>query len=382
VNLKALGVQAVDGDRAVEHVLVAPGPTAIPPAVAEALARPLLHHRGPEFRAALRRVRQGLQEIGRTENPVVLLACTGTGAMESTVVNLCAPGDHVLVVSAGYFGERWTTLGERYGCEVVPLRYEWGAVPLPEDLERALQTRPEVQTVFLVHSETSTGAVVDLEKFAAVAKAAGVMLVVDAVSSFAAVPLEVDAWGIDVLVSSSHKALMTPPGIAFVIVSPAALARAAAVSTPRLYLDWGGNLATQLGDEPETWFSAPVSLVVGLDAALSCIRAEGLDAVYRRHIALGRRSRAAVKALGLNLFSPDDDTAAVLTAVQMPQGVSSSAVVATMHDRWGVTVADGEERLKGRIVRIGHLGFVNENDVVRAVAALDAAIAERVAEVV
>jgi aspartate aminotransferase-like enzyme len=203
-----------------------------------------------------------------------------------------------------------------------------------------------------------------------------VLLVVDSVSSFAAVPIEVDEWGVDVLLSSSHKALMTPPGIAFLILSPAALEAANEAPLPRFYLDWGQNLATQLGDEPETWFSAAVSLVSGLEAALARIGREGLDSVYERHIRWGRRCRSGVRALGLEIFSPDDDTAAVLTAVRMPPGVDSTEVVRIMHDRSGITIADGEARLKGNIVRIGHLGYAADVDVDRAVQALGAAVSE------
>jgi len=357
-----------------EQTLVAPGPTPIHPAVAEALGRPILHHRAPQFRSALRSVRAGLQEIANTENPVILLACTGTAAMESAVVNLCGPADPVLVVSAGYFGERWITLAERYGCDVVPLRYEWGAVPAAEDLRHALAARPDVKAVFIVHSETSTGVVLDLERFSEVAKSAGVLLVVDAVSSFAAVPIHADAWGIDVLISSSHKALMTPPGLAFAITSQAALEAARRNALPRYYLDWEPNLAPQMADEPETWFSPAISLVVALEAALAAIGQEGLGAIYERHLELGRRCRSRVKAAGLKLFSPDDDSSAVLTAVEMPEGVDSTLVVRLMHDRWQITVADGEASLKGRIVRVGHLGYVADADVERAIAALDAAV--------
>jgi aspartate aminotransferase-like enzyme len=296
--------------------------------------------------------------------------------MESAVVNLCGPGDTVLCVSAGYFGERWIALAERYGCDVVPLRYEWGAVPSAEDLDRVLRSRSSVKAVFLVHSETSTGVVLDLEQFGAVSKAAGVMLVVDAVASLGAVPIETDAWGIDVLISSSHKALMTPPGVAIVMASPTALEAANAAPLPRFYLDWGGNLITQSGDEPETWFSATVSLIVGLEAALSSIREEGFTAVYHRHVHVARQCRSALKAIGLTLFSPDDDSAAVLTAVRMPESVDSTTVVRAMHDRWGVAVADGEAELKGKIVRIGHLGYISESDVDVAVSALSAAVSE------
>ena len=243
-------------------------------------------------------------------------------------------------------------------------------MPSSEDLERALRSRPDVKAVFLVHSETSTGVVLDLERFASATKAAGALLIVDAVSSFAAVPIRADAWGVDVLISSSHKALMTPPGIAFLVLSPAALDAAQRTQRPRFYLDWERNLATQVGDEPETWFSAAVSLVSGLEAALDKIGREGIENVYARHVALARRCRTAVKARGLDLFSPDDDTAVALTAVRMPPGVGSTAVVQMMHEDWRVTIADGEARLKGNIVRIGHLGYVSPDDIDRAVEAL------------
>ena len=357
-----------------ERILVAPGPTQVPPDVLEVLGRQVLHHRSPEFRAALRRVRSGLQQIAESENPVLLLACTGTAAMESAVINVADPADKVLVVSAGYFGERWVELASHYGCNVVPLRYEWGRVPSPDDLEGALRSHPDAKSVFLVHSETSTGVVLDLERFATVTKAAGALLVVDAVSSFAALPIRVDAWGVDVLISSSHKALMTPPGIAFLVLSPAALDAAQRTQRPRLYLDWERNLATQIGEEPETWFSAAVSLVSGLEAALDRIGREGIENVYARHVSLARRCRTAVKARGLELFSPDDDTSAPLTAVRMPSGVGSTAVVQMMHEDWGVTIADGEARLKGSIVRIGHLGYVVPDDIDRAVDALGGSI--------
>jgi aspartate aminotransferase-like enzyme len=196
------------------------------------------------------------------------------------------------------------------------------------------------------------------------------------VSSLGAVPIETDVWGVDVLISSSHKALMTPPGVAIVIASPAALKAASTTSLPRFYLDWSENLIPQSRDEPETWFSATTSLIVGLEAALSLLRSQGFATVYQRHVELGRQCRSGVEAMGLTLFSPDDDRAAVLTAVQMPSGVDSTAVVQAMHDRWNVTVGDGEARLNGKIVRIGHLGYISEVDVELALAALGAAIAE------
>ena len=233
------------------EVFASPGPTRLPPRVLEAVSRPILHHRATQFRSALRNVRDGLQGLANTDDPVLLLACTGTGVMESAVVNLSrGPGDRVLVVAAGYFGERWVELAETYGCDVVPLRYPWGAVPSADEVEAALAAHPNVKVVFLVHSETSTGVVVDLERIGAACKSTGALLVVDAVSSFAATPIETAAWGVDVLVTSSHKALMTPPGLGILVLSDAARRASEQAPAGRFYLDWERNLAPQAAASP------------------------------------------------------------------------------------------------------------------------------------
>ncbi|MBA2332329.1 MAG: alanine--glyoxylate aminotransferase family protein, partial [Actinobacteria bacterium] len=269
-----------------KRYLFTPGPTPVPPQVLAALSEPVLHHRAPDFRIVYERVLGRLQEVHRTNADVLLYTCSGTGAFESAIVNLCSPGDRVLAVSAGQFGERWATMAQGFGCEVEELHYEWGETPAPADLTRRLAELEPVSLVFLVHSETSTGVVCDLQALAAAAKDAGALVVVDAVSSLGAVPLETDEWGLDVVVAGSQKALMTPPGLATVAVSDTAWELASRSTLPRYYLDWERTQAAQA--KLDSAFTPAVSLVVALDVALGLLLEEGLDAACARHARLGR----------------------------------------------------------------------------------------------
>ena len=221
-----------------KRYLFTPGPTPVPPEVLAALAEPIVHHRGADFRPIYAECIARLKEICRTSSDALLFTASGTGAMESAVANLCSPGTRVVVVSAGAFGERWVEIAERYGCDVVPLRYAWGEVPAAADLEGLLAETDGVRAVFLTHSETSTGVVSDLHAFADATRPSGAHVVVDAVSSLGAVPLEMDAWGIDVVCSGSQKALMTPPGLAIAAVSDAVWNPEGRSSSPRYYFDW------------------------------------------------------------------------------------------------------------------------------------------------
>src|ERR687888_2825555 len=233
-RMRSLGCARMAGKR----YLFPPGPTPVPPEVLEALSRQVVHHRGPDFRATLQRCLERLKAVFRTTSDVLLFSASGTGAMESAVANLCSPGQRVVVVSAGHFGERWIEIAERYGCDVAPLRYEWGETPAADDLAAKLSESGGASAVFLTQSETSTGVVADVQALAAAAKEAGALVVCDAISSLGAVPLETDAWELDVAVSGSQKALMCPPGLAFCSVSPAALEAAARSASPRFVLDW------------------------------------------------------------------------------------------------------------------------------------------------
>ena len=360
-----------------KQYLMTPGPTPVPPEVLAAMAQPIIHHRGPDFRAIYKRVLDRLREVFRTDSDVLLFAASGTGAMESAVANLCAPGDRVLVVSAGYFGERWAGIAAAYGCEVEHLQYEWGEAPAADDLAARLEELGGAKVVFLTQSETSTGVVADVAALTATAKEAGALVAVDAISSLGAVPLETDAWGVDVVASGSQKALMTPPGLGMVSVS--ARAWSSLEASPRFYFDWERTRKAQARlDAP---FTPAVSLVVGLDVALGLLLEQGLEAAFRRHVRLGRACREGIRAMGLELFSPDEDGSAVVTAVRAPDGIDTGELVLALRDRYGITLAPGQGTLKGKIFRIGHIGYYDVFDITTALAGVELALTEAGAEI-
>ena len=362
-----------------KRYLLTPGPTPVPPEVLAALAEPVIHHRARDYREIYERCLARLQEVYRTQNDVLMYTTSGTGAFESAVANLTSPGDRQLVLSAGNFGERWAGMAKTFGADLVHTKLEWGETPEPDDLRTALADAGDVRVVYLTHSETSTGVVCDLQALAAVAKEAGALVVVDAVSSLGAVPVETDAWEIDVVVSGSQKALMTPPGIAFVSVSGAALEVAARSTTPRYVLDWERTRKAQAKlDAP---FTPAVSLVRALDVALGLLLAEGLEATFDRHARLGRACREGAKAMGLELFSPDEERSVVVTAIRAPDGVDATEVVSTLRDRFGITIANGQAELKGKIFRIGHIGWFDIFDITTALAAVELALADAGAEI-
>ena len=348
----------------------------MPPEVLAALGGPVVHHRSPDFRPIYERCLSRLREVCRTERDVLLFAASGTGAFESAVANLVSPGESHLVVSAGNFGERWADMIGGYGADVDHLRYEWGETPDPDDVRARLRER-ESKAVWVVHSETSTGVVSDIQAFAAVAKEAGALVVVDAVSSLGAVRCETDAWGLDVVVSGSQKALMTPPGLGLCAVSEAALA--ATGSSPRFYFDWERTRKAQA--KHDAAFTPPVSLVAALDVALGLLLEEGLEAALDRHTRLGRACRAGVKAMGLELFSPDEDRSAVVTAIRAPDGISSDDVVKGVRERFGITIANGQGSLKGKIFRLGHIGWFDLFDITTQLAAVELLLADLGAEI-
>jgi aspartate aminotransferase-like enzyme len=362
-----------------KRYLVTPGPTPVPPEVLAATAAPMIHHRTPEFRGILARVLERLQQVFRTEHDVVLFASVGTGGMESAVANLCSPGERVLVVSHGFFGERWAAIARGYRCDVDHLRYDWGETPSADDMASRLEESGGAKVVFLTHSDTSTGVVADIRGIAERLNGSDALIAVDAISSLAAVPLEMDSWGLDAVITSSHKALMSPAGLAAVAVSPAAKAASRAATSPRFYFDWERMLASHA--KHDTPFSPAVSLVTGLDVALDRVLATGLEAAHERHVRLGRACRAGAKAMGLELFSPDEDRAAVVTAIRVPPEIDSSAIVLSMRERSGVTVVGGQGELKGKIVRIGHIGYIDVHDVATALTALELALVEAGADV-
>jgi aspartate aminotransferase-like enzyme len=357
-----------------KRYLFTPGPTPVPPEVLAASAEPIVHHRGPDFREIYARTLERLKQVHRTESDVLLFTSSGSGAMESAVANLAGPGDRVAVVSHGSFGERWIAICEQHGVDVQAIRYEWGEVPDPDEVGRAV-AESGVELVFCQQSDTSTGVVADVR---AVKDAVGdALLVVDAVSSLGAVQLETDAWGIDVVVSGSQKALMAPPGLATASVPEHVLARAK--TSRSFYFDWRANKKAQ--DKLDAAFTPAVSIIRSLDVALGLILEDGLEAAFARHVRLGRAARAGVKAMGLELFSPDDDSAAVVTAIRAPEGVDSDELLLHLRDRHGVTLAPGQGHLKGKIFRIGHIGWFDVFDIASALAAVELSLTELGAEI-
>jgi aspartate aminotransferase-like enzyme len=357
---------------------MAPGPTPVPPEVLAAGAQPVLHHRGPDFRALMLRTRGRLQEVCRTRNDVLLFTASGSAAFESAVVNLHSPGDRVLAVMAGEFGERWASLARAYGLDVHELRYAWGETPRFEDVRARLE-ETGARAVFLVHSETSTGVVADVQSLAQAGREAGALVVVDAVSSLGAVPLETDAWGLDVVIAGSQKALMTPPGLSVVTVSDAAWERSRGATLPRFYFDWERVRASlETGSTP---FTPAVTIVAGLDVALGLLLEEGLEAAFARHAALGRACREGAKAMGLELFSPDDERSAVVTAILTPDGTDARELVRALRDRFGITVAGGHGELGPKMFRIGHIGYFDVLDITTVLAAVEVLLVESGADV-
>jgi serine---pyruvate transaminase len=356
--------------------LMTAGPTPLPPAVSQVMAEPMLYHRAPVFIEVYARCLERLKKVFQTENDVMVFASSGSGAMESAVANLVRPGEPALVVSCGKFGERWAELCDAYGAQTEHHQVEWGTKVEPAELDRVLADSP-APVVFTTLSETSTGVVNDVQGLADVAHRHGALLAVDAVSALGAVPVEQDARGVDVVVAGSQKALMCPPGLAFASANEAALKRASESPGRRYYFDWEKTVKGQRKEPPDSPFTPAVGLFMALDVALEMIlESEGLDAVFERHALLGRATREAVKALELEIFGPEDERANVVSAIKLPDGIDGAKVPKVMRDKYRITVAGGQNQLKGKIVRIAHCGYFGAFDILTAVAALEMTLIE------
>jgi serine---pyruvate transaminase len=358
-----------------KQYLMTAGPTPLPPAVSQVMAEPILYHRAPAFIAIYARVLERLKRVYQTEQEVLAFAASGTGAMESAVANLIAPGDVAVVASCGKFGERWAELCDAYGAETVHLETEWGEKVDPARVDEALAgTGGRAKAFFTTQSETSTGVLNDVQALTEVAHAHGAVIGVDAVSGLGVVDLPTDEWGVDVVVSGSQKALMCPPGLAFAAVSDRALALAEEArgrGARSYYFDWAKTRKGQVKDPPDSPFTPAVTLFRALDVALDLIERETLPHVFERHSILGRAAREAVKGLGLEIFGPEDENANVVTAVRVPEGVDGAAIPKTMRDTYGVTIAGGQAQLKGKIIRIAHCGYYGAFDILSTIAALE-----------
>jgi serine---pyruvate transaminase len=363
-------------DPFLKQYLMTAGPTPLPPAVSQAMAQPMLYHRAPAFIEVYARALERLKRVFQTENEVLVFAASGSGAMESAVANLVRPGEPALVASCGKFGERWAELCDAYGARTLHWETEWGRRIDPVELDRRLAENPDVELVFTTFSETSTGVVNDVRELTEVAHRHGALIAVDAVSGLGAVPLPQDEWDVDVVVAGSQKALMSPPGLAFASASVHALDRAAAAPGRRYYFDWGRTVSGQRQDPPDSPFTPAVGLVQALDVALGLIEDEGLDRVFERHRILGRATRAAARALDLDLFGSEHESSNVVTAIRLPETIDGAKVPKLMRDRFGVTIAGGQGHLKGRIARIAHCGYFGAFDVVVTIAAFEMTLQE------
>jgi aspartate aminotransferase-like enzyme len=359
----------------IKQYLMTAGPTPLPPRVLSVMAEPVVYHRAPAFDALFARVLNRLPRLFQTSNDVMVFTASGSGAMESAVANLVRPGEPILACAAGKFGERWIELGEAHGADVVPYEPGWGARLDPDEVDRHLAERPEIQVAFVTLSETSTGVVHDVQALAEVARRHDAMLVVDAVSGLGAAELRQDEWGIDVVVTGSQKALMAPPGLGFVSASQRALDFAAERAGGTYYFDWQRTVAELRKDSPATPFTPAVTLLAALDVALEMIEEEGLERALARHDLLARAARAGAAALGLELFGDPDERSTVVTAVELPEGIDGAKVPRLLRER-GITANGGQGQLKGRILRIAHCGYFGAFDIVVSLAGLEQALAE------
>lgn len=351
-----------------KYRLMIPGPTPVPPDVAAAGSLPVTDERIPAFAALYERVCRHLGQIMGTSGEVLIFASSTTGAMESAIANLFSAGDRILVVNNGFFAERWLALSRAYGLQPVEQVQPWGTVADCGRVAAMLAADPSIRAAVCVHCETSTGAVSDLAAFGAASR--GVLSIVDAASSLGASPVAADACGIDVMVGGCQKALMTPPGLSFVCVSDPAWDACRTATLPRFYFDWLTARAA-VRDRGATPWTPAVGLIVQLDLALRQLLDEGMAEAARRHVLLGRATRAAVRALGLTTLAGDDDANSVVTAAVLPDGLSSRAVAAAMLAENGVQVTVGNGGMADRVVRIGHCGYIDRYDVLTAVSALE-----------
>jgi aspartate aminotransferase-like enzyme len=349
-----------------------PGPTPLPERVVRAMDAPMIDHRGPEFGALLKEVTEGAREVFRSSADMLLLTCSGTGGLESAVVNMVSPGERVVAATCGAFGDRFVSILQAYGAEVVRLEAEWGQPVEPRDLADLLEAEPEAKTVFLTHNETSTGLTNPLEQLARVARDAGRLVVVDGVSSVSSIPVETDGWGLDVVVSGSQKGWMAPPGIAFLAVSQRAWERHASAQTPRYYLGW--DQAQKWAVKGMTPWTPAVGVLFGVREGIRMIREEGLEAGWARHRRIADATAAGLAAIGFSLFAADGYRSATVTSALPPAGLEVGPFRKLLRERYGVVIAGGQGKMEGKLVRVGHLGAVAEGDVVQVLWAIEQAL--------
>ncbi len=353
----------------IKRYLLAPGPTPVPPEVLLAMAQPIIHHRAPEFAELFGQVREDLKWLFQTASDVLILASSGTGGMEGSVANFLSPGDKALCVNGGKFGERWGKLCKTFGVQVTELKVEWGQAVDPQAVADALKKDPSIKAVYVQASETSTGVAHDVRKIAEIVRSCeDTIVVVDAITALGVMDLKTDDWGLDVVITGSQKALMLPPGLAFVSVSDKAWRLADKAKNAAFYFDFKKERSSQAKNQ--TAYTPAVSMILGLQQVLKMLKAEGLEAVFSRQAKLAQATREGVQAAGLALLAKDSPSNAV-TAIRAPEGVDGQAIYKNLRVQYGITAAGGQDHLKGKIFRVSHMGYMDRFDVITALAAIE-----------
>ncbi|MCK5214775.1 MAG: alanine--glyoxylate aminotransferase family protein [Candidatus Omnitrophica bacterium] len=351
------------------NLILAPGPTQVPSRLCDVLGKPIIHHRTPQFQGYLKEVIEGLQYVLQTKNDICLMASSGTGAMEASVCSILSPGDKVITVEGGKFGERWTELCKAYGVEAQVMDVEWGKAVDPAAIKEALGKDKEIKAVFVTLCETSTGVTADIEAIGEVVKQTDAVLVADAVSGLGVTDLQTDNWAVDLVASASHKGLMLPPGVAFVSISEKAKALIEKSTSPSYYFDLRKYLKS--ATKTDTPFTPAIGVVIALSESLKMIKEAGIDNLFKHYERLAKGTRAAMEAIGLTLFADESCISNVLTSVNVPDGVDGVKLVKTMRDTHGITMAGGQAQLKGKIFRMAHMGSLDEYDVLTGIACIE-----------
>ena len=354
-----------------------PGPTPCPPEVLQAMSRQMIDHRGGEFVKIMNRVTEKLKQVFMTKNDVLVLTGSGTGGLEAAVVNMLSPGDRILVVTIGAFGDRFATIAKNFGADVVMMNVEWGKAADPDEIKNVLQADTKIKAVLVTHNETSTGVTNDIAAISKVVKGMEKLLLVDSISGMSSIKCAVDEWNLDVVLSGSQKGWMVPPGLVFASVSAEAWKAHASAKMPRYY--WDFSQAKKLLEKGQTPWTPAVSIIFAMDVALDMMLKEGMDNIYARHKRCGDAARAGVKAMGQRLLADEKFASDTVTAVAAPEGLEVKELRRILREEFDVVIAGGQGKLEGKIFRIGHLGWVNEGNVNNVLNALKVALPKAMA---
>jgi aspartate aminotransferase-like enzyme len=349
-----------------------PGPTPCPPEVLEAMAKAMIDHRGPEFVKIMQRVTEKMKQAFITKNDLFVLTGSGTGGLEAAIVNTLSPGDKILAVSIGVFGDRFSNIAKTYGANVIPLRFEWGKAAEPDAIKKALKDNFDVKAVLITHNETSTGVTNDLETIAPIIKDAGKLLIVDSISGIGSIKCPVDEWKIDVLVSGSQKGWMVPPGLTMVSVSADAWKAYANAKMPRFY--WDFNQAKKYLEKWQTPWTPAISIIFALDVSLDMLLKQGMPAVIAKHAKIADLTRKGVKSLGLSVFADERYASNTVTSVSGPSTLDIKELRRILREEKGIVLGGGQQTLDGKIFRIGHMGWVTEKDITEVISAIGEAL--------